>query len=55
MHGKKHASMKFNTKVAVATYVTFLGLVVLSVVLIVVLTRTDAAAPSVSVVTRRRT
>lgn len=33
--------MDFNTKVAIATYVTFFGLVIVSVTLIVVLTRND--------------
>jgi hypothetical protein len=43
--------MDFNTKVAIATYVTFFGLVIVSVVLIVVLTRSDdniPVAPSTS-------
>lgn len=43
--------MKFSTQVAVATYVTFFGLVVLSVVLIVVLTRNASATDAPPFVT----
>lgn len=41
--------MNFNTKVAIATYVTFIGLMIVSVVLIVILTRSTVTSTSVTI------